>query len=238
MNDAIDIYKSILNNSIKRFPVNFFNDKRNWIEIVKWLIEDKYNLTDNDIKLTFNTNFIRENKLNWLLLINEGSPFKILNEIYPNKFNEWELGRVRHGFWNIKENRIKATKWLVEEKLKITIKDIPQNITSKTFIENGLNGLLAYHNNSPYSVVDEVYSNKFKPWEFKAVRNNFWNNKNNRVDAIRWLIESKLEGKDTADIRYKDFKDNKLKGLLDVYYNNNIERALKEAYPNSVFKDS
>lgn len=238
MCDAIEVYKSVLNGSLKRFPTNFFKDNGNRVAIVKWLIEDEYKFNDEDIKLKFNTNFIRENKLNWLLLINEGSPFKILNEVYPNKFNEWDLGRVRHGFWNIKENRIKATKWLVEEKLKITIKDIPQNITSKTFIENGLNGLLTYHNNSPYNVINELYLNKFKPWEYNCVGNNFWSNNNNRIDAIRWLIDDKLKSKDILDIKYKDFTDNKLQGLLRKYYDNNINKALEEAYPTLMLKDS
>ena len=61
------------------------------------------------------------------------SPFQALNAVYPNQFKEWELKFVPNKFWN-KDTGIRATKWLIEEKLKWNEDDIKEKICIKVFI--------------------------------------------------------------------------------------------------------
>ena len=62
------------------------------------------------------------------------SPYEAINNAYPNKYKEWEFSFVPRGFWNDKENGIKATKWLIEEKLKLNDKELKERLSKKLFI--------------------------------------------------------------------------------------------------------
>ena len=55
------------------------------------------------------------------------SPFHALNAAYPNQFKEWELKFVPDKFWN-KDTGIRATKWLIEERLKWTDDEIKESL--------------------------------------------------------------------------------------------------------------
>ena len=95
------------------------------------------------------------------------SLYQAINTTYPNKFKEWEFKRTPKNFWT-KEKGIEATKWLIEEKLKLTDDELKEQLSVKLFKDNGLVGMLKYcFNNSPYRAINETYPNKFKPEDFK-----------------------------------------------------------------------
>ena len=65
-------------------------------------------------------------------------------------------------------NAIKVTKWLIEEKLKLTDEEIKEQLSAKLFLTNGLSSVLQQcFNGSPYQAINETYPNKFKPEDFK-----------------------------------------------------------------------
>ncbi len=128
----------------KKFTrANLKNIQSQWNDIdikkrLKTFIEEELNWNEEDIKKNFNTKIFRDNGLNGILYYFDYSPIRILNFLYPNKFKEWEIKSVAKGFWDKDENKIKAIRWLFEEKLKWDREDIIKKVSTKIFIENGL----------------------------------------------------------------------------------------------------
>ena len=69
-------------------------------------------------------------------------------------------------------NSIKATKYLIEEKLKLTDEEIKEQLSSNLFKDNNLYNVLKFcFNYSPYQAINATYPNKFKPEDFKYFYN-------------------------------------------------------------------
>jgi hypothetical protein len=132
--------------------------------------------------------------------------------------------KLRTGKWKgDPEARIAAVRFLVEEVLR---KD-PRDIDKYDFHLNRLGGLLGRHyEDSPYDALREA-GYRMHPWEMPWAPRGFYESKENRIAAIRWLVE-KLE-KDPQDMAKEDFKSNRLGGLLDKYYTGSPYKAFLEA---------
>jgi predicted FMN-binding regulatory protein PaiB len=152
------------------------------------------------------------------------SPYEAVKEAFPERNSKpWEMAQTPHGFYEEKENRIAAVKWLVEK-----LKKDPRDLTQCDFSSNRLVGLLTDHyNNSPYEAVKEAYPElNIKPWEMIQTPHGFYEKKENRIAAVKWLVD-KLN-KDPRDLTQKDFHKNRLRGVLP-YYNDSPYEAVKEA---------
>ena len=69
-------------------------------------------------------------------------------------------------------NAIKVTKYLIEEKLKLTDEKIKEQLSVNLFKDNNLYNMLAKcFNDSPYQAINATYPNKFKPEDFKYFYN-------------------------------------------------------------------
>lgn len=67
---------------------DFWTDEKA-IEAVKWLIEEKLNLTDNELKLRLSKKMFNQNNLGGLLGCKFSyRPYNAINFAYPNKFKE------------------------------------------------------------------------------------------------------------------------------------------------------
>ena len=156
-----------------------------------------------------------------------------LVETRPPTMYDWfaEMGWIdkrgnTRGRWNDEPLAMtEAVRFLVDKVLK---KD-PRDIMKKDFKSNCLDGLLnGYYNNSPYAAISEAYPElNIKQWEMSCTPSGFYETKKNRIAAVKWLVE-KLN-KDPRDIRFEDFKSNRLGSLLNSYYNGCPYAALKEA---------
>ena len=221
----------------KRTPNDFWN-KEKGIEATKWLIEEKLKLTDNELKEQLSIKLFEDNGLIGMLhYCFKDSPYKAINATYPNRFKEWEFTRTPFKFWS-KEKCIEATKWLIEEKLKLTDEEIKNKLSQKLFIDNGLLGMLHIFNNSPYKAINTTYPNKFKEWEFKMTPINFWS-KEKGAEATKWLIEEKLKLTDEQikeQVSQKLFEDNNLSSMLQYCFNSSLYQAINTTYPNK-FKE-
>ena len=214
----------------------YWKDEKNRIDAIKWLFEDALAWTDDEIKDKFDVNIIIKHNLFGLLKNHyNGSPYEILNTYAPGKFLHWELKQTSKKFWVVKENRIKATKWLIDKE-NINDDNICELWNRKLFTKNGLTSLVLYHRGNTFSIIDEAFPNKFKPWEITMIPYGYWDKKENRIDAIKWLIEKKLNFYNDEDVysnlNIKNFSDNGLNGLIQNYYSSNIYNALNEAYPD------
>lgn len=108
----------------------------------KWLIEEKLKWDEVQVKKELEWKVFNDNGLVGMLgIVFNGSVYKALNNAYPNKFHEWELSSVPNDYWNL-ETAKKATKWLIEEKLKWTKEEAKEKLNEKVFKENGLYSML------------------------------------------------------------------------------------------------
>lgn len=120
-----------------KVPLNYWN-LQNAIEASRWLIEDKHNFTLEDVRIRCTCAFFIENNLGGMLkTVFNGSNVLAIMSLYPGKFKPWELLQCPRGFWT-KKTGIAATKWLVEERLKVNCYDV--NLSD--FRNNGLDGML------------------------------------------------------------------------------------------------
>lgn len=159
--------------------------------------------------------------------------YRCINAAYPNRFKEWEIG-CSNNYWDSKDNRIKAIKWLVEDKLNGD-RELVCKITRQKFKENNLGGMLVRaYSNSPFRAIDEAYPGEYKPWEFKKTPNNYWNEEKAR-EATMWLIEERLKYDDERimeGVELAHFKENGLYGMITKFYSMNINKCIADTYPN------
>jgi hypothetical protein len=160
--DNIKMYKAILKGNPRIFPRGFWQKPEaefNAIELTKYLIENILNWKDEDIKEKVNKQLFKKYKLGGMLgKVFRDSPYSAINLAYPNRFKPWELISNPRNYWT-KDTGILATKWLVEEKLKLSKEDnIKEKISYKIFEDNLLDGMLqTVFNNSIELAINESY---------------------------------------------------------------------------------
>lgn len=143
----------------KSCPNKYWNENTA-IEATQWLIEEKLKWDENEIKERLNYSVFSCNKLNGMLsVVYNDSVFEALNAAYPNKYLPWDLSSVSKKFWKNKDNVKSALKWLIENKLKFSNKEIETNLTIDLIIQNGLSGLLRWYNGIPLDILKELYPN-------------------------------------------------------------------------------
>jgi len=197
-------------------PKTSFKKKIIRVRIIRKMVES----SNKRPELMSVADFKKNNLAGLIRFYYVGSPYSAFKEagydILP-----WEMRYKPTGLWKEKENRVEAIKWMVERLEK------PANeITRKDFKKNNLTGLiLTYYKSSPYKALQEA-GYDILPWEMKHKSRDVWREKENRVEAIKWMVEK--ENKPACEINKYDFKKNNLTGLLH-YYSGSSYRALKEA---------
>lgn len=233
---AVEVYKLVLSRKLRSFPAGFWSEvdgKDNAGDVTRYLIEEILKWTEDDVKNKFIQKVLVDHKLSGMMMLFNNSSFHVLDNAYPGKYLPWELTMAPKGFWN-DENCRRATKWLVEEMLNIDLKDITKKIEGKDFNNNGLNGMMhARFNNCPYKAIDFTYPGRFREWEVTKTPRGFWNRENG-IDAIRWLFEEKLklpEQEIPVNATAATFKAYGLKGMLSTCFGGRPFMALEAAYP-------
>ena len=240
--DAVDVYKLVLEKKhIKKFPNGFWQQPEavdNAIKCTKYLIEDILKLSDKELKEQLSQNLFKENGLRGMLqYCFNNSPYEAINITYPeHNYKPWEFNQVPRGYWDNIENGINATKWLIKTKLKLSEDELKEQLSQKLFYENGLCGMLSNcFNNSPYEAISTAYPEKnYKPWEFNIVPKGYWDDINNGIKAMKWLIETKLklsEKEIKERLSANLFKENGLGGMLQYCFNNSPYEAINITYP-------
>lgn len=236
--DAVDVYKLVLERKIKIFPSGFWTKPEaleNSAKCIKYLFEEKLRFCEQDIKENLTVKLIKENKLAGMLTsCFNGDSYNAINNAYPNKFKPWEFKKIYMNNWTM-ENSKEATRWLVEEKLKFSDDELKDKLSYKTFKDNGLGSMLdIFYKKNAYNAINDIYPNKFKPWEFKKIYMSSWTKEKSK-EAIKWLIEEKLKLTDEElknELSQKLFMDNGLSGMLQQCFNNSPYEAVNSVYPN------
>ncbi|CDG01096.1 Putative Uncharacterized protein [Clostridium chauvoei JF4335] len=117
---------------------NYWNENT-CMEALKWLFEEKLKWSIDEIKNNLTGEIFIENKLNGMFSkIFNGSPYEVVNFVYPNQIKPWELKQVPNNYWNSNTTK-EAIDWLLEQKLH---QEKVKKITRKVFVENRLDGMI------------------------------------------------------------------------------------------------
>ncbi len=167
---VIDMYKEILFKQRKRFPDGTWSPTNggydNFRRVFRWLVLEHLKLTREQFIQNISVSFFGKYKLAGayqnLWNINSKPLVEIINYALP-EFNVkiWELNQVTHNYWNEKDNRVNAIKWLVEEYLKHNKEEVIRYLNRKHFEDNGLISLISrkYQNGIVYAI-EEAYPNE------------------------------------------------------------------------------
>ncbi len=128
------------------------------------------------------------------------------------------------------------TKYLFEKKLVWTLDDIKQKFSVKIISDYKLSGMKKALFKSFFEIIDNAYPNQILPWELHSTPKGFWKSDKNRMKALKWLFEGKMNG--DLDVIKKNlsketFKNYGLEGLLKLF-NFSPYNALNFYYPNKV----
>lgn len=94
-----------------RAPVNFWTFE-NACKAVKWLIEEKLKMSDEQIKKTFCRKLLRDNEL--VTIADKFNCFSLIDAIYPARFKPWEFDIISNDFWT-EGMSVNATKWMLDK---------------------------------------------------------------------------------------------------------------------------
>ena len=111
-----------------------------------------------------------------------------------------------------KDNELarRVTRYLIEIILKWEEEDIKRKWNTPLIVKYRLRGLLKHrYNNSPYKMIDDVYPNRFKEWEFGMTPLNFWN-KEKALEILRWIIEQQEQLSDEDLLKFIIKMDRKI----------------------------
>lgn len=117
-------------------PNGYWETKENRIEALQWLFDKKLKWNEEEIIEHINTEVFRKSEIDGLFQYYDCSPYKVIRELYGDKYKPWELQRVTRDFWNDEKNCKEALHWLVYEKCK------EEEISEHHFIKHGLITLL------------------------------------------------------------------------------------------------
>jgi hypothetical protein len=234
---AVEVYELVLDGTLPMFPVRFW-EKPESLQSAKEIIQYIYtDLLKWDRQKAINNcgqKFFKTYRLGGMLTILFGnSPYGAIKLVYPD-CEPWKLKQVPHGYWK-DETVCNALEMIAK-----SVNKHPTKLIQTDF--KGFGGLRDHitNNHGLFYYVDKMYLGKYKRWQvFGSVGNDYWT-KENRISAVKWLVEDVLKIDTSKDdffytIGFNDFVSSGLQGLVssckDIYFN-----ALKEAYPEKALK--
>ncbi|MCY0875625.1 MAG: hypothetical protein OWT28_05085, partial [Firmicutes bacterium] len=131
-----------------------------------------------------------------------------------------------------------AVRWLVEQKLCVSIEDIPKAVRFTTFKDYGLDTMIkTVFGGSPFQAIDAVYPGRFRPWQFGCAPRDFWSGPDRErhiQEAMEWLVYDKLQLSREAPpvfLPARVFEKHGLGGLLVSVFGRNTRKALAVLSP-------
>ena len=170
---------------------DYWNNGKNRIEAVQWLIEEKLCIRVRDCyKINVHKKDFARFGLSYLFNNYYNSVSAALLETFPG-LKPWQTGTVPASFWNA-TNSSQAVKWMFE-KLKWEITKLPAKyaageLNRKTFGQFGLSGLFEKKFRcNLFNIIDYTFPGQFKEWEFQGLNKSFWRKTNNVRRFESWL---------------------------------------------------
>ncbi|MBN1328971.1 MAG: hypothetical protein JXA54_05815 [Candidatus Heimdallarchaeota archaeon] len=127
------------------------------LEAISYIIKN-LNIAEEDIPRKITYQVFKDFGLGGMLqTLYCSSPYQAINALYSNKFKPWEFS-VKNFWKNVDISTAQeATRWLVEEKLKLTTKELIK-VRRKHFLEYNLGQMLKeFYQNSHLTALEDVY---------------------------------------------------------------------------------
>ncbi|HPT48175.1 MAG TPA: GspE/PulE family protein, partial [Candidatus Rifleibacterium sp.] len=191
-----------------------------------------------DLPELFTEQFISTAGLDQVFLWANRSRYTMINLALPGKFKPWQFDETDR--WLEGKNPAtcarEAVEWLMSEKLGCSRGDLPLMLNRQICKENGLSALLDKFDDSCFRMVNQIFPDVFKPWQFIEEEQLIWF-QDDRLEiagqATRWLIEERLgipAEEIPKRISIREFHMNGLSKLLDLF-NQNLSQVIENAYP-------
>jgi hypothetical protein len=214
----------------------------NHIEILKYIIEDKLKMSDDEI-LSITRNWIQKYRLYGVSIhLYQGSTIKMIEAVYPNRFKPWNFITSGTDYWKDNNNIRHALEWFVNQILNDNIisciEEIPEKVNNNVFKKYDLGGFVNKCFGHSYYAFEYLYPGKFFEWEYEFVPDNYWSNIENRHKALKQLISQRLSITIEQIPKVLSFmffnlnpKYHKFITVLEQYYDLNLYSYVNECYP-------
>lgn len=119
---------------------------------------DKLDIKLEEIPKKISYKIFKQNGLGGMLqTLYNSSPYKAINALYPEKFKPWEFSVKNYWTQEALQTARESTKWLIEEKLKLTPEEINE-VKRKHFLYFNLGQMLrVFYQNSHLLALTDVY---------------------------------------------------------------------------------
>lgn len=151
----------------------YWNNLDNCKNAVIWLIEEKLEYNEEDIKKKLSYKTFREHGLGGLSSKFNNNIYELLNLTYPNKFKRKDIcSKVPKNFYSDKNIRVQMIRDMIEN-LSWSEEDIKTKLTYKTFVENGLSTLICeFYNYKVVDAIKEAYPGLFDNYNSTSFKRN------------------------------------------------------------------
>eukprot|EP01118_Nematostelium_gracile_P010561 TRINITY_DN3656_c0_g1_i6.p1 TRINITY_DN3656_c0_g1~~TRINITY_DN3656_c0_g1_i6.p1 ORF type:complete len:404 (+),score=92.95 TRINITY_DN3656_c0_g1_i6:77-1288(+) len=177
---------------------------------------------------------LEHRNLGGLLAKYNGSPSNLLQTIFPeHHFDTRKFSSVPTGYWDDINNQREATKKLGKELGYKSMEDWYQ-ITQNDLYRQNLGGLLTKYNGSPSQFVKAMFpEHQFYPWKFSSIPKGCWEDKENRIAYMKWLMQELNMKKvdDLYSITVDTLQKNHGLGLYSHFHNSKT-RLLEDFFDN------
>jgi hypothetical protein len=151
----------------------------------------------------------------------------------------WISGRVRNGYWNVREHRVRYFDWLAGRCGFHEPVDWYE-LRRFHFSRTGGAGLLYnfYKCSVRTAVADYLPDYDWKPWLFRSAPNGFWKHKKNRHAFMQWLARELAiqQPADWYQVTAADFHAHHGGGLLNNEFKGSVQAVLAEFDPEFDWK--
>ena len=159
-----------------------------------------------------------------------GNPYNLINTVYPDKFKPWEIPKTPKNFWNVETGK-QAVRWMIEDKLKWSEKDVKEKYCQKVFnqfkLEAMLNMVFAC---SPFKAINATYPGRFKEEDFNYAPKNYWT-KEKAVIAIKNILDELNDEEIKKYVSAKFFVENGVRYPFQKFFSNRPFSVLDTIYP-------
>lgn len=220
----------------KSTPKNYWT-KEKALEVLYYWIEEKEQLSREELLNTFDHRWLKERYLDSPLQIHwNSSPYQILNEAYPNQFQPWELKKGANNCWKSKEESLKIFRDIVQN-LNLSTEDMKEQYSLHWVIQQGLRTPLnKFFRDSPYEMLNAAFPGQFKPWDLRVAPNKTWMNKGEAITIIRNEIEtSSISISELHRIGVKKWMiEKKMITPFSKFWKDSPVKMLAELYPEKI----
>lgn len=220
-------------------PANFLDNDGHRLSavLVKFLIDEILHEQPEDILARNDNQFFARHCLQNVYRYFNYSTNRVIANAYPGLVQPWVNSKSDANYWNNRDHRVEAIRWLVECRLAINPAELYQaKIARNDFASNGLSYMFNQFYNSVSRALREAYP-EFSIWELGKVPSSYWTTETGG-EAIRWMINkcnwplSELPALiRSGDFNRKTFSKFGLATLFERHFSRSIYQALDAAYP-------